>query len=83
MRAAVFPSTVGLTVLSGIALAFSFALAALLGGILAGAGLAALAQGLQIAARERAHRIRILAAQRAVYVQHGSPRASGAPTLRR
>jgi hypothetical protein len=54
LRAAVWPSTVGVAVLLGVALAANPTLAALLAGVLGGMGLAALVSAAQTAASERA-----------------------------
>jgi len=53
-RTDIFPSTAGVTVLTGAALAFDPAVAAVLAGVLAGMGLATVVGALQIAAWERA-----------------------------
>ena len=75
-RSVVWPSTVGLTVLTGVALAFNAGLAALLAGILFGAGVAALALGLQLAAWEKAEGVRVFVdGRRRVFVN--SDRARG------
>ncbi|HEY3050735.1 MAG TPA: hypothetical protein VGJ40_03345 [Gaiellaceae bacterium] len=58
--AATYPSTIGLTILDGIALAVNPRLAALLAGILAGLGLAALGFAAQLAAWERERHARLL-----------------------
>jgi hypothetical protein len=58
---AAYPSTIGLTVLSAIALLFEPSLAAVLAGILAGIGGAALGFAAQLAAWERQRRARVLA----------------------
>ena len=50
---AVFPSTVGVAVLTGVALAFEPLLASVLAGLLAGMGLAALVSLAQLASSER------------------------------
>jgi hypothetical protein len=60
LRAA-YPSTIGLTVLIGIALGFQPTLAALLAGILAGIGGAALGFAAQLTAWERQRGVRVLA----------------------
>ena len=50
---AAFPSTVGVAVLAGVALAFEPVLASVLAGLLAGMGLAALVSIVQLASEER------------------------------
>jgi hypothetical protein len=50
---ACIPSTVGVTVMSAVALVFSAALAALLGGVLLALGVLAVVAWMQLAARER------------------------------
>ena len=57
---ATYPSTIGLTGLTGIALAVNPRLAALLAGILAGLGLGALVFAAQLAAWERERHARLL-----------------------
>ncbi|MDX6542842.1 MAG: hypothetical protein QOK32_445 [Gaiellaceae bacterium] len=64
---ATYPSTVGLTVLTGIALAINAALAAVLAGGAAGLGVAGAVAGAQIAMRERASGIRL-------YLERGGSR---------
>jgi hypothetical protein len=70
LRAAIWPSTVGVAVLLAIALTQDATLAALLAGVLAGMGLAALLTAAQIAASERAAGGRLLVdrKRREVYV---------------
>ena len=54
VRSSLFPSTVGVTALAAISLVIASAtLAALLGGVVAGMGLASLASGLDLVRRER------------------------------
>jgi hypothetical protein len=54
LRAAVFPSTVGVTVFAAVAIALDRAtLAASFGGVLTGMGLASLAAGIDVLLRER------------------------------
>ncbi len=65
LRAAVWPSTVGVTALAIIGVVANPALAALLGGVLAGMGAAALLSGAQAVARERRERGRLLVDRRA------------------
>ena len=60
LLAATYPSTIGLTGLTGIALAVNPRLAALLAGILAGLGLGALVFAAQLAAWEREQHARLL-----------------------
>jgi hypothetical protein len=57
-RAAIFPSTVGVTVLAAAALAFDLTLGAVLAGAVAGMGLAALVSAARIAEQERREGVR-------------------------
>ncbi|MFN2470041.1 MAG: hypothetical protein ABR583_03450 [Gaiellaceae bacterium] len=65
LRAALYPSTLGLALLLAIALVASPALAAVLAGVLAGMGAATLLGAAQIYARERADGVRLLVDRRA------------------
>jgi hypothetical protein len=60
LLAATYPSTLGLTGLTAIALVADSRLAAFLAGVLAGLGLAALGFAAQVAAWERARHVRLL-----------------------
>jgi hypothetical protein len=64
LAAATYPSTIGVTALIGVALGKNPALAALLAGVLAGLGLAALAFAAQLSAWERARGARLLVERR-------------------
>ena len=60
VRDALFPSTIGVTVLAAAALALDARLAALLAGALAGMGTASLANGAQLVWWQRRHGLRLL-----------------------
>jgi hypothetical protein len=59
--AALFPSSVGVAILAAAALALDGRLAAILAGLLAGMGFAALISAARVLAWERQHRVRLLA----------------------
>ena len=66
---AMYPSTIGLTILTAIALPIDGALAAFLAGIIAGLGLGALWWGLEIVLWERQRGLRMFLAEKRVYVR--------------
>ena len=66
---AAYPSTIGLTALTAIALAINPVLAAFLAGILAGMGLASLQLGAELIAWERWNSTRLLLGGRRVYLR--------------
>jgi hypothetical protein len=66
---AMYPSTIGLTILTAIALPIDAELAAFLAGILAGLGLSALLWGLEIVTWERQRGLRLFLGTKRVYVR--------------
>ena len=69
VAAATYPSTIGLTILTAIALPIDAELAAFLAGILAGLGLSALWWGLEIVTWERQRGLRLFLGTKRVYVR--------------
>jgi hypothetical protein len=76
VRIGIFPSTVGVTALAVVALAFNAVLTAFLAGILAGMGLAGLVGWVRLAGREQEEGVTFYSGSRggALYVRRG-PRA--------
>ena len=66
---ALYPSTIGLTILTAIALPFDAELAAFLAGTIAGLGLGSLWFGAEIVAWERQRGLRMFLAEKRVYVR--------------
>jgi hypothetical protein len=66
---ATYPSTIGLTILTAIALPIDAELAAFLAGILAGLGAGALWQGVEIVIWERQRGLRLFLGEKRVYVR--------------
>jgi hypothetical protein len=68
LRQALFPSSVGVTALTLLALPFDTTLAALLAGVLAGLGAASAVSAVRVLAWERAHGLRLYDAGDRLYV---------------